>query len=117
VTKRARARSAPIQPGAADAGLSRNAFPSLLNFLKGYLHEDYPDVHGSLPAAVEAFVADADPAERQQLARELESLTVRLSGRSPRALRRFVTGDLGSRWEPKSREELIELLDLVRGRI
>jgi hypothetical protein len=95
--------------------LNRDAFPALSNFLKGYLHEDYPDEHGSLGAAVAAFVADADPSERQQLVRELESLTRRLSGRSPRSLRRFVTGDLGSRWEPKSRHQLIELLELIRG--
>ena len=111
MTKRARpARSAP-----GGAGFSRHTFPSLTNFFKGYLHEDYSDEHGSLRAAAAAFIADADPLERQQLVAELESLTRRLSGRSERSVRRFVTADLGSRWEPASRQELIELLDLIRG--
>ena len=98
------------------AGLHGDGFPSLANFFKAYLHEDFPEEHETLRAAVAAFVADANPEERQQLVQELETLTQRLSGRSPRALRRFVTGDLGSRWEPKSREELVELLDLIKGR-
>ena len=115
MTKRPRSRSARIPPPAAGPGLHGDAFPSLSNFFKAYLHEDFPEEHETLRAAVAAFVADASPEERQQLVQELEALTERLSGRSPRTLRRFVTGDLGSRWEPKSRDELSELLNLIRG--
>jgi hypothetical protein len=94
--------------------LRREAFPSLMAFLRGYLHEDFPEVHGSLRGAVAAFSKDASPAERQVLADELESLLGAMAGRPARELRRFVTAELGSRWEPASREELAELLELFR---
>ena len=89
-------------------------FPAITNFVRGYLHEDFPEVHGSLRAAAAAFCADADLNERQLLARELDALVSIAAGRSMRDLRRFVTRDLGSRWEPQSRDELMHLLDLVR---
>ena len=94
--------------------LRREAFPSLMAFLRGYLHEDFPEVHGSLREAVDAFTNDASPDERQQLADELASLLRVVHDRPERELRRFVTTELGSRWEPRSREELAELLELVR---
>jgi len=97
------------------ADLRREAFPALANFLTGYLHEDYPVTHGSLANAVRAFIADAAPAQRRQLVEELETLTRRLSGRQLRVVRRFITADLRSRWEPRSHDDLRQLLDLFRG--
>ena len=40
-------------------GLRREAFPALRAFLRGYLHQDYAAVHGSMRAAADAFRADA----------------------------------------------------------
>jgi len=94
--------------------LRREAFPSLMAFLRGYLHEDFPEEHGSLRGAVEAFCRDASLDERQQLVTELEALLRALHGHPARELRHFVTTELGSRWEPGSRDELAELLELVR---
>ena len=94
--------------------LRREAFPSLVAFLRGYLHEDFPEEHGSLRGAVDAFCRDASLAERQQLVAELETLLRTLHDHPARELRRFVTTELGSRWEPGSREALAELLELVR---
>ena len=86
----------------------------LRNFFRSYLHEDFPDVHRSVRAAAAAFCADASPEDRRQLAGELESLTRTFASRPAQVLKRFVSHDLGSRWEMKSRDELIELLDLIR---
>jgi len=94
--------------------IRREAFPSLAAFLRGYLHEDFLEEHGSLRGAVEAFCRDASVDERRQLVAELEALLRTLHDHSPRELRRFVTVELGSRWEPGSREELAGLLELVR---
>jgi hypothetical protein len=112
MTKRGRVRM-PVG-GSRSPRLSRDAFPALKNFLRSYLHEDFPEVHGSVRAAAAAFCADASAEDRRQLAGELESLTNLLASRPARVLRRFVTDDLGSRWELKSRGELVELLALIR---
>jgi hypothetical protein len=97
--------------------LRREEFPAFTSFARGYLHEDYPEVHGSARAAAAAFCADASPDERQQLASDLAGLVRIAASWSIRDLRRFVTKDLGSRWEPKSHEELAELLDVIRAAI
>ena len=94
--------------------LRRDAFPSLMAFLRGYLHEDFPEVHGSLRGAVTAFSKDASPDERRQLADELAALLRVVGDRPERDLKRFVTAELGSRWEPGARDDLAELLELVR---
>jgi CdiI immunity protein len=89
-------------------------FPALASLVRGYLHEDFPEVHGSAVAAATAFCADAGPDERSRLAQELEALAAFAANRPVRDLQRFLTRDLGSRWEPKSRKEIVELLDTVR---
>ena len=76
--------------------LRRDAFPSLMAFLRGYLHEDFPEVHGSLRGAVTAFSKDASPDERRRLADELAALLRVVSDRPERDLKRFVTSELGT---------------------
>jgi hypothetical protein len=66
-------------------------------------------------AAAEAFRADASPDERDQLVRELESLSKLAAGRKVRALRGFMGGEMGSGWIPRSTEEILELLEALRG--
>jgi CdiI immunity protein len=112
MTKRLRRRRNP--EGKPVRPLGREAFPTLTAFLRGYLHEDFPEVHGSVRSAATAFSQDASPEERRQLAQELESLLRAVADHPARELRRFVTAELGSRWEPISREELAELLELFR---
>ena len=94
--------------------LRRDDFPALTSFFGGYLHEDFPEVHGSVGAAAAAFGAEASLDERRQLARELETLVKRSAGWPMRDLRRFITRDLMCRWEPGSRDELTQLLDVLR---
>ena len=108
-TGRARAPRPPTVPG-----LRADEFPALTSFVQGYLHQDFPEVHGSVAAAAAAFCTDAGVEERRQLAEELEALVHATSGRSPRHVRRFVVGDLGSGWTPASRDDLLALLDVIR---
>jgi len=102
------------QPAAPAQELRANEFPALVSFVRGYLHEDFPEVHGSVRAAAAAYCSDATEDERRQLADELQALLRIATSRSLRDLRRFVTRDLASRLELASRDELADLLDLVR---
>jgi hypothetical protein len=99
----------------ASRGTRGGAFPALRAFLRGYLHQDFAAVHGSVRAAAEAFLADASADERNQLVRELESLVEVVTGPKARALRAFIGDDMGSGWMPKSRDEIMELLEAIRG--
>jgi hypothetical protein len=100
----------PTQPW---RGLRGDVFPALRAFLRGYLHQDFAAVHGSVRAAAEAFLADASADERDQLVRELEALSKIVTGHKVRALRGFIGDELGSGWIPKSREEILELLEAL----
>jgi hypothetical protein len=111
MTKRLRRRR--DLAGESTATLRREAFPTLTAFVRGYLHEDFPAIHRSVRAAA-AFSRDASPDERRLLAQELESLLPATSARPARELRRFVAAELGSRWEPGSRQDLVALLELFR---
>jgi thermostable 8-oxoguanine DNA glycosylase len=95
--------------------LSRSAFPALRAFLRGYLHQDFEQVHGSLGEAVEAFRSDASPAEREQLRKELESLATLAADQPASRLRQFVE-ELGGGWRPGSDAEIQELLEAMRAR-
>lgn len=94
--------------------LRSSRFPVFTSLVRGYLHEDFPQVHGSVLAAVAAFCADASPDERRQLVRELETLVKWGATRPTRDVQSFVTKELGSRWEPASRDEILEMLEAVR---
>jgi hypothetical protein len=96
--------------------LRGDVFPALRAFLRGYLHQDFTAVHGSVRAAAEAFRADASVDERDQLVRELETLVETLSKQKTRSIRGFITDGMGSGWMPRSREEILELLEAIRGR-
>jgi len=97
-------------------GLRREAFPALRAFARGYLHEDFTEVHGSIRQAAAAFRDDASADERDRLVDELERLAEILASRPARLLRQFVVEELGSGWTPKSRDEILELLGALRDR-
>lgn len=113
MTRRPRQRQ-PIKATVRALGAHRDEFPALASFVRGYLHQDYPEVHGSVGVAAAAFCADANADERRQLAQELEALFATSAKWSLRDLRHFVTRDLASSWRPESRGELANLLDLIR---
>ena len=102
-------------PGAKPRGLTRAAFPALRAFLRGYLHQDFEEVHGSLRAAADAFRSDASAAERERLTQELERLAALIADLPASPFRQFIE-DLGSGWMPASKEEIAELLEALRAR-
>src|SRR5882724_5572195 len=54
--------------------VSAGTFPALRRFLRGYLHEDWPEDHDTPAEAAEQFCEDASAEERQDVAREWEEL-------------------------------------------
>ena len=95
-------------------GLRRQAFPAFAAFVRGYLHEDFAEVHGSVSAAAAAFCADASPDERQALAQELSNLVTITATRPLSEFQRFVQSELGGAWNPDSKAELEDVVKLVR---
>jgi hypothetical protein len=102
-------------PGQQPRGLDAAAYPALASFLKGYLHQDFPEEHGSVAAATAAFSRDASPDERRLLMGDLQRLLEEAERTSSRTLGRFVTRDLGSAWAPRSAGELADILRTLRG--
>ena len=95
--------------------LDPDEFPCLRAFVRGYLHEDFVEVHGSPLRAAAAFCADASAEEQQRFDREIEVLVDATEGRSPRVLRRFLTESLGGSWAPRSTDELRALRAAIPG--
>jgi len=84
-------------------------YPELRRVFEGYLHEDFVQEHGTAAAAIEAFRADASPAERRRLrdeARRFLAATATLDF----AVVQNLIARLGSRWTPASRDELETVL-------
>lgn len=92
--------------------MSRGAaseFPALARAFGGYLHEDFAVQYGTPEAALQAFQADASPAEWRRFQREVTRL-LRLAMNRDFDEVSSLLQKLGSRWLPSSREALVELL-------
>jgi len=86
-------------------------FPELQRVFAGYLHEDFPEEHGTAAAAIRAFYADAGEFERhkfKQEARRFLEPTRPLDFEDVKVL----VGRLGSRWMPASRTDLESVLNV-----
>ena len=114
VTKRAPSRAPRSNTERRPASLTAGKFPALAAFLKGYLHQDFPEEHGSVSAAVAAFCRDASAEERGRLAAELARLLAQAKALPSSVVGRFVTRDLGSAWSPGSTSELADILSARR---
>jgi hypothetical protein len=84
-------------------------FPALQRVFAGYLHEDFPEQHGTPSAALRAFREDANQAERQRFASEVKRFLARTATLDFSEVRDLVS-HLGCRWTPPSREALAALL-------
>jgi len=87
-----------------------SAFPELRRVFEGYLHEDYVEAHGTPEAALAAFLADANDAERRRFTREARRF---LAATAPLAFSdvQSLIERLGSRWLPPSRDALVAWLE------
>ena len=89
--------------------VTASAFPELRRVFGGYLHEDVLAEHGSAEAALDAFRADASPAELRRFGKDITRFLAQTATLDLDELRR-VLSQLGCRWVPPSREALITLL-------
>jgi len=106
-----RAVARGLQPARPDAGrITREAFPHVVSFFRGYLHEDFAQEHGSAIEARDAFLGDCLPGERRAFREEGPRLLRALSALSLPEARRVLTEVFGSAWSPASREEIEHLL-------
>ena len=85
-------------------------FPELRRVFEGYLNEDFVAEYGSATVAIEAFRADASPAEARAFRDEARRFMVATGSLDFAEVQRLVTR-VGSRWIPQSREELEAVLD------
>ena len=81
-------------------------FPSLRQFLRGYLHEDWQDEYETPAEAAEQFCEDADAEERQHVALEWIAFCEQTKNLSLPATASLLSDKLGSSWHLKSPEEL-----------
>ncbi len=93
--------------------LSVGEVPVLTTFIRGYLHQDALVEYGSARAAMEAFCQDASASERQALLGEAERVLTWGGRPGMRQVRRQLE-QLGSSWTPRTRAQLVEMLDVLR---
>ena len=101
-------------PPSDHAAWTRDALPALTGFLRGYLHEDFLEEHGSAEAAARAFRDAASPAELEALEADLDTLAQAVSDLPIARIRRLLVDELGSAWIPGSRAELERLIAALR---
>lgn len=89
--------------------LTAASFPELRRVFSGYLHEDLVAEHGTPQAALRAFHADADQAERRRFQKEAKRFLDRTRELEFGQVRDLLS-QLGCRWTPPSREALVALL-------
>lgn len=90
--------------------VKRVDYPAVCEFLEGYMHQDFAQVHGSADAAARAFVADANADERAALLKEWRALLKATAALPADRIGDLFTHQLGGMWSPVSREEVEALL-------
>jgi hypothetical protein len=85
-------------------------FATLEYFLRGYLHEDWKQEHGSLEQAAQQFCDDADGDERSRVQREWREFVDSAKAQSLDEIARRLR-KLGSAWQPSKAADL----DVITG--
>lgn len=89
------------------------AFPELQRVFSGYLHEDFLIDAGTPEKALRTFVADASPAERRRFQREAARFLAQTATLDFEDVRKLLV-ELGSRWNPPTRDALVKLLSGIK---
>ncbi|MGE3507764.1 MAG: contact-dependent growth inhibition system immunity protein [Vicinamibacterales bacterium] len=92
------------------APLTADRFPHLAAFLSGYLHQDFVIDHRTPADALQAFLREADAAQRTALREEWRALAAEIEGLAWRDVRDTIAA-LGGAWRPASRAALLALFD------
>ena len=90
-----------------------DAYPQLEAFFCGYLHQDYPEEHGTVAGAVAAFKRDARAAERRAVKKEWKAFRTATDGETLRSVGEKLTQGLGGAWTPRKRVDLLALDTLI----
>ena len=80
-------------------------FPSLLEFLPAYLHQDFGEEYGSAAKAVAALVSDASGDQIHDVKEEWKALRQQFSGHPLHSLQ-LALEKLGAAWQPQSEQEV-----------
>jgi hypothetical protein len=97
----------------AHGALTSGDLPALQSIARGYLHQDVMIDHDNVIGAARAFTTDASPDERRAAIADLRRL-VDLSRRwTAKRLERFFRDELGAAWSPRSKGDLLALLDAL----
>jgi hypothetical protein len=89
------------------AEFNPSSYSHLREFLRGYLHEDWPDECATLGESVEKFWMDTGTASVLKVAEEWDSLQ-RISGGELKNTQELLD-QLGGAWHPASAQEIKEM--------
>jgi CdiI immunity protein len=93
----------------------RNRQPcvALRDFLRGYLHQDWKQEHGSPEQAAQHFWDDADSEQRRQLRSEWQAFVEAAKDQPLDEVARRLT-ELGSAWRPARASELDDITRVLQ---
>ncbi len=89
-------------------------YPLIHNFFRGYLHQDFPETYGSVPAALRAFKDDIGPAEYPNFAQQWSGFVDEIRDWPVSEIAQIVSRELGASWNVTSRQELQTVSEIVR---
>ena len=90
------------------SSIRRDDVPMLVAFLRGYLHQDLADEHGTPSRAFDAFWADASSVERQRFLKDWGTF-IRAIGGVRWSQVRAAFGMLGASWTPPTKQAFASL--------
>jgi len=95
-------------------GLDREHADALVEFARGYLHEDVLAEYGGGVAAAAAFAKESSFREQAQVAVALDIIALGAEDYPPARLARLFTRVLRCAWTPRSADELTAMAEAIR---
>jgi hypothetical protein len=89
------------------------SYPTLMEFLPAYLHEDFGVEYGSAARAFAALVSDASGDQIRNVKEEWQALRQAHSGQPLKEMQDDLA-QLGASWQPQSEEELQAVDEILR---
>jgi hypothetical protein len=103
----------PASVSGTNTRVTRQNFPALCDFLRGYLNQDVFEEYGSAENAARSFLKDANPSEIDRLCKEWEQFQELTRDESLPQINRLLSRTLGSGWTISSKEQLSLILDIL----
>ena len=92
-------------PEASTPQISAATFPALREFLRGYLHQDWPDEYSTPAEAARDFCQDASPQERTTVKDQWEAFRQQTKNLSLPAISSLLSKQLGADWSPQNTDQ------------